>query len=219
MQKKIVLALLMTAFTAVGAFAQLGFSVGGGGLVDMSFNNGIKPATGKGYGGIRNTSFGGFIFFDVTYAELNVYFAHGSITPVIIDENGKTQENDPNADKVTMTQLGFSLLGKFPIYMGNVTFFPLLGIDYNIVLSAKDGDEKDPNPGYWNQFGFLGGVGADINITKSIFIRAEGLFHIRLPSKQVNDQKAAAEKLEPSAKLKTTWGMGPQIKLAVGFKF
>lgn len=219
MQKKIVLALLLTALTAAGAFAQLGLSVGVGGLFDMSFRNGIKTEIGdkEVYGGNRNRSIGGYIFFDATYAELDVYFAFGSLSSVLVGADGVKYVNgiDGKEKPLSATQLGFSLLGKFPINLGGVTVFPLLGLDYNIVLSVKDkdSDEKLDNPGFYNQFGFLAGVGGDFNLSKSLFIRAEGLFHLRLASKTFKDVA------EDNDKAKATWGMGPQIKLGLGFRF
>jgi len=226
MQKKLILALLLTVFIAAGAFAQIGLSVGGGGLFDLSGNNGVKITLkdDKEYSGFRNTSIGGFIFFDVTYAELNVYFAHGSLAVVTVDKDGnKTVNGDGAFKSLSAMQLGFSLLGKVPFQVGEkFTFFPLLGVDYNMVISVKDEDKnKDENPGYWNQFGFLAGVGGDINLSKSLFLRMEGLFHIRLPSKNAKDAEAAGKLLAvgTDAKVKATWGMGPQIKLGIGYRF
>jgi opacity protein-like surface antigen len=220
MQKKLVLALLLMTVFICGAFAQVNFSAGGGGLFDYSGRNGIKNE--DGYSGFRNMSFGGFIFFDVTYAELDVNFAYGSLSYVTKDYESGEKTNSDNTSG-TALQLGFSLLGKYPINLGSITIFPLVGVDYNIVFSAKtkvDKEEtKDPNPGYSNQFGFLAGIGGDFNITKSVFIRAEGLFHIRLPSKGMKDGADLLNIFTGTDEYKATWGMGPRLKLGVGFRF
>jgi hypothetical protein len=228
MQKKIVLALLLAAFIGGGAFAQISMSAGGGGFFDFSGNNGVKvemqhPTYNNGkaislYEGIRNTSFGAFAFYDVTYAELDVYFAYGSLTHVYI-ENEERKDNDLG----TAIQFGFSLLGKYPIDMGGFTIFPLIGIDYNSVLSV-DGNSKDA--GDLSQFGLLAGIGGDISISGPLFIRLEGLLHLRFSSKFSTDMK---KELEPiikewnalggKASSKTTLGFGPQIKVAMGYKF
>lgn len=202
-----------------GAFAQLGLSVGGGGLFDLSVRNGLKFDLGNKeeyYYGFRNMSIGGFIFFDVTYAELNVSFAYGSISNLSYNTL-LNKEKEVDKEKLSAMQFGFSLLGKYPINMGKLTIFPLFGVDYNIVLSVKYKNISDDNPGYWNQFGFLAGIGGDINLTKSLFFRMEGLFHLRLPTKKYNDVKDAYT--ENKKDINTTWGMGPQIKLALGFRF
>ncbi|MCL1959834.1 MAG: hypothetical protein FWF68_09555 [Spirochaetes bacterium] len=224
MQKKLILALLMIALAAGGAFAQLGLSVGGGGLFDLSARNGVKTKIGNDdvYEGFRNMSIGGFIFFDVTYAELNVSFAYGSISSVYVGLDGEKFVNGQNGNdtKLSAMQFGFSLLGKYPINMGKLTIFPLFGVDYNIVLSVKNDGHSIDNPGYNNQFGLLAGIGGDINLTKSLFFRMEGLFHLRLPTKNYNDAKDLAVKGGADKKeINTTWGMGPQIKLALGFRF
>jgi hypothetical protein len=230
MQKKLVFTLLLMVVFVCGVFAEIDFSVGGGGLFDYSLRNGMKLDVGNDkteYKGIRNMSFGGFIFFDVTYAELSVYYAYGSLSSVQVDGEGtKTvspkESNDP---KTSASQLGFSLLGKYPIKMGSFTFFPLLGVDYNIVVSQKTksaaGEQKEKDPGHFSQFGFLGGIGGDINLGKSVFLRMEGLFHMRLPSKYMKDAVDEYLKIPGTKKedISATWGMGPQIKIGIGYRF
>jgi hypothetical protein len=226
MQKKIVLALLFAAFVAGGAFAQISLSAGGGALFDLSGNNDTKftgtyPAGVPNeykiqYSGTRNTSFGAFGFFDVTYAELDVYFAFGSLKSAV-----KPVPKNYEADKSSTMQLGFSLLGKYPIDMGNFTIFPLVGIDYNRVLSlSSDGVKVTEGVGDLSQFGFLGGIGGDIKFNNSpLFVRVEGLLHIRLPSKVTKEFVDDKKKLDKDSDLKTTWGIGPQIKVALGYRF
>jgi len=227
MKKKIVLTLLLAAFVVGGAFAQIGMSIGGGAFFDFSGNNGVKY-TGDNkdfdgyYTGIRNLSIGAFGFFDVTYAELSVNFAYGSLSPAVsgkyMGETLKLSKEEEDI-KTSVMQFGFSVLGKYPINMEGVTIFPMLGVDYNIVLSGKskykDEEETMKSPGDYSQFGFLGGIGADINISGPLFVRLEGLLHMRLPSKVMKD----SIKGEMKNDLKATWGIGPQIKVAIGYKF
>jgi hypothetical protein len=222
MQKKLVLALLLMTVFIGGAFAQINLSVGGGGLFDYSAYNGLKiyyPASKESYSGVHNMSYGGYIFFDITYAELDVSFAFGSLSNVAYN----TLKNVPEAvtSGYDILQIGFSLLGKIPVTLGVFTVFPLLGVEYNIVLSAKSGDGEYSNPGYYNQFGFLAGGGGDFYLTKYLFLRAEALFHIRLPSKIYDDQKKSLvdEKKHTEDNVETTWGMGPRVKIGVGFRF
>jgi opacity protein-like surface antigen len=212
--KKSISILALLAIIATGAFAQ-GFpfpmSAGGGLLLDWSGNNGIDNAKlgGKtGYFGYRLLSIGGFGFFDATYAELDVSFAYGSAT-YVYDFPGT---ND-NEDGGSALQLGFTLLGKYPIDWNGFTLFPLLGADYNLVLSSKDKNGKpEDNPGDNSQFGILAGAGLDYPLSSALFLRGEALFHLRLPSK---DAKDAAKQSGGD----TTFGMGPRIKVGVGYKF
>ena len=133
--KKGISILVLLAIVATGAFAQ-GFSVGVGGLFDMSVGNGLKAeAQGiKLTEDVNNMSFGGFVFFDATYAELDANFAYGLATLKMEQGN---QKEDADA---TALQLGFTLLGKYPIGLGGFAIFPLLGADYNLVLSFKNKD-------------------------------------------------------------------------------
>jgi hypothetical protein len=238
MQKKIVLALLLAAFVAGGAFSQqFTMSAGGGALFDFSGNNGIKEETtypsnyydsklrGKtesAYLGHRSTSFGAFGFFDVTYVELGLYFAFGSMKGVAVLGDEDKEVSD---DSESMVQFGFSILGKYPINMGDFTLFPLLGIDYNRVLSV--GGETEKIGEYYSQFGFLAGLGGDIKLSGPLFIRLEGLLHLRLPAKLYKELKDAGDVLSkanealggPKTSTSTTLGFGPQIKVALGYKF
>jgi hypothetical protein len=218
--KKSISILALLAFMATGAFAQ-GFSLsaGVGGLFDYSLNNGIQThiSGSKIYAGYNNLSFGGFGFFDATYAELDVSFAYGKLN-YVVKGGGSLDEGMAG----NMLQLGFSLLGKYPMGLGGITLSPLLGANYNIVLSGKnpeDGSrlEKAMN---WSQLGFLAGVGLDFNFSRFVFLRTETMFSLRLPSKEMKNQKnEAGSGPDALSGVKTTFGMGPRFKIGVGFKF
>jgi len=227
--KKLVLVLVLAALVAGGAFAQIEMSAGVGGILDMSFNNGVK-VEGKGYfsgysgsDGFNNTSFGAFAFFDITYAVIDVAFLSGSWE----NYSTGTGYKDQYTDMGTFSQLGIGIMGKFPIDLGVFKLFPMLGVNYNMVLSGKSprGATWVYNYDYYgkkttlsaelSQLGLLGGVGADIGITEQIFIRIEALFQLRLPMKTYSDQvKDKSEYFDSSA----TLGLGPRIKLSVGYK-
>jgi hypothetical protein len=139
--------------------------------------------------------FGGFLFFDATYGELDLSFS-GQSGSFPLGNGYQSQYDRP----VSTTSLGFALLGKYPIKAGSFTFFPLLGIDYKFVLAAKsaygddikDGDMGTENRGargvvyhdgswengklsdfsnLWLKFG----VGGDFNLKNSVYIRSEYL--------------------------------------------
>ena len=130
-----------------------------------------------------------------------------------------------------MWQLGFSLLGKYPLNMGRVTVFPLLGINYNLVLSMKDKDGtsiEDSGSGYeasdFSQFGILAGGGLDFPLSGALFFRAEAFFELRFASKVMDDVKTKMATLitmmMPGAvTIDTTLGMGPRFKIGLGYKF
>jgi len=206
--------LALFAIVATGAFAQWfppPMSAGGGLLFDWSFNNGVETniSGSKVSMGLRNLSFGGFGFFDATYAELDVSFAYGLLT-MVTDGPGMNGTDDFGS----ALQLGFSLLGKYPLNLASLPFtlYPLLGVDYNLVLSVKnkDGDSAD-HPGDLNQFGLLAGAGLDFPLTGALYLKGEVLFHLRFASKLMKDTASSGDS--------TTFGMGPRIKIGVGYKF
>jgi len=164
--------------------------------------------------------FGGLGFFDATYAEMDISFAYGSATTVTdIPEFRGNGSVDGSA-----VQLGFSLLGKYPIKLGALplTLFPLLGFDYNRVLSVKDKDGNSAdNPGDSSQLGILAGAGIDFSLpfSDALFLRAEALLHVRLTSKATDDSVTGYRVLWPGVNIDTTLGVGPRIKVAVGYRF
>jgi len=213
--KKSISVLALLAIIATGAFAQgISLAAGGGALFDISVGSGYSAAT-KGYSGtfsLQNISFGGFGFFDATYAELDVSFAYGMLTLANVENNGKKETYDASA-----IQLGFSLLGKYPIGMGGFTVFPLLGADYNMMLSLKDNKgNPQKDPGDWSQLGLLAGAGLDYPLSGALFLRAEALFHLRLASKFVTDTVNSTKK--PGINVDTNLGVGPRIKIGIGYK-
>lgn len=220
--KKIIAILVICLCVGTALSAQdSGMSFGGGAFLDMSFRNGVSTKIDdySGYYGIRNISFGGYGFFDITYAEIDVSFAYGSLTNVVkikdivdINVNGST-------DGGSVLQLGISLLGKYPIKVGSITVFPLFGLGYNIVLSMKNanGDNyKDSGESAMkdlSQFAILGGGGLDYNINKNFYLRASALLQVRFPSKGMRDLAS----LDNDAK--ATLGFGPVVKVGVGYRF
>jgi len=217
--KKSIAVLAVLVFAATGAFAQM--SVGGGLLVNPSFNNGFKaemPGSGSGGMDWTNTTIGAFVFFDAAYAELGVNFGYG-----ITKAKGTGFMNWTGSPYYLgtynggATQFGLSLLGKYPINLGAVTVFPLLGVEYNVVLSWRD--ENDQELGGvsraidLSQLGFLAGVGMDYGLSDRLYLRGEAMFQLRLPSKFAKDMADLFPSGTPG------YGMGPVIKIGVGYKF
>jgi len=194
------LALLMAALLTGGIFAE-GFSMsaGAGTFFDFSVKNGVK--TDDGYVGANIFSLGFYGFFDATYAEADISFAYGKVKGV--GGAGKASDYDSR-----VFQLGFTLLGKYPFELGDFTLFPLLGFDYNRIISHTVAGKRDPDYAKWSQFGLLAGVGGDFDLTDSLYLRGEGLFHLRFPSTVMREADGSA-----------TLGMGPRIKLGVGYRF
>jgi outer membrane protein W len=230
--KKYISILAFITITAAGAFAQVSLSAGGGLFLDMSYGNGIKGSAKGSYNGynissswtesMRNISLSGHAFFDAAYVEAGVNFAIGALTDVYKDDNDKKIEKSG-----TVQQFGFTFLGKYPLDLGTVTLFPLLGINYNIVLGGKyDGykyGNKLRNFSDLNQFGILAGAGIDYDINTKLYIRCNIMLQIRLASKYSKDSMNLVKENGfqgfDNRDVKTTLGLGPVIRLGLGYRF
>jgi hypothetical protein len=212
MAKKIVVGLLLVALVCGTTFAvDFGLSAGLGGALDLRLQK-IKSDGEDTKRGQNVTSFGVFAFFDATYAEVDLDLLFGGAKV--------------DGEKVgNLTYFGFSVLGKYPIELGSVVLFPLVGVDYQMALSMKpDGvdesikrsDFDDAMKGSLDSFAIAAGVGADFPLSDLLFIRGEFLWNFRLLSKDESDLKKAMKDLD--VKL-TNFTSGPRLKVAVGFKF
>jgi len=213
--KKAIILLVLVALISAGAFGQMKF--GAGFLFDYNANNGLKSDTFKS--GLINTSLGGFLFFDISYLEINASFAHGKIKPYL---KGTGAPESVIFDELTFLQLELSIFGKFPINLGKIILFPMAGAGFNMVLSAKDkngnslyeGNYSSSAPALkdYSQFGLLAGVGFDVPFTARLFLRTEALFHFRFPNRLTKD-------LAEKEIFNTTYGVGPRIKVGIGYMF
>jgi len=220
MAKKFLLVSVIAAFATVGAFAQVQMSAGAGFQFDGGRLGGIKLDSDNGMY-MNNLNFGGFLFFDATYAELSVGFGGGPVNTVAIFDGKKITDKDIVGDSISSTALDIGLLGKYPIEVGNLTVAPLLGAAYSIVLGQKD---KDGNDLYENagdakatensNLRLQAGVGTDIAINDNLYCRIQGLAHYRFPGKIFKD---AADAM--GGDIKAVGGFGGTFTLAVGYKF
>jgi opacity protein-like surface antigen len=220
MAKKGLLVLVLAVLVAGGAFAQFNFSVGGlfgndfGGGLEASGNNSKSKMEMPYAGG------GGYLFFDATYAELSLGVFYGS---------GSAERTIGTVTRLfdrTLTSLNIGLLGKYPFAINeSLILFPLLGIDYQVVLAAKwngrnfEGfsiNEKG-GPNDFNALWFQFGGGVDYSFTSNIFLRCEALYGIRLANKVENDMTDNWK--GPGISVNTLLGHGLTVKLAVGWRF
>ena len=202
MKKKLVLALLMAALLAGGAFAQV--SAGAGITLVPSFGE-MKY---KGGGSSKTEGFGFAVnaFFDAAYVEVNLGLLFDSTKP---DTSG--------AKSTDTTNLILGVVGKFPISISEkFTFFPFAGIDYNINLAATyDGKEIKDEGSFkkadaFNALSILFGIGFDLGLTDSMYLRTSAGYGIILNTKYEEDNK---DYYDSNSKGKIP------IKVAVGFKF
>jgi opacity protein-like surface antigen len=180
---------------------------------------------------------GGFLFLDVKYAELTLGFFGGN------GASKYTQQRTANTNSgytdyesetdVSYASFNIGLLLKFPFGKNDkFSIFPLLGIDYQIMLSAKgDGKEYtgydgDGKPGDFSALWIKIGGGFDIAITNKIYTRLEALYGIRTASKVDEDIEDRYKKIakglndiNQDTDVSSKFGHGLTVKLAVGYKF
>jgi hypothetical protein len=241
MKKYIVLLLAIFAQAAILPAADFSLSAGGGGLFGYTFSRyTLEGGMVKSTQSMDRLDYGGGLFFDAVYAEFTVMIqggdysyaekmVHGS-TPLA---NGKGRGYE--------TSLGFSLLGKYPFKINErISWFPLLGIEYQIALMQKrqpeDGDfvynrtkgylpedrDKDGKPyplSAWNSWWIDVGAGLDYNLVGPLFLRSELIFGFRLPT---GYEMGALEVVKnpptnvKDPKLKGLTG-GPSLKISIGY--
>jgi len=172
MTRKGLLVLVLAVFAAGGAFAQISFGVGGffgndfGVGFEMSYSIYGTQVSGK-YEYPYNGG-GAYVFFDAAYVEASFGFFSGSGSRKQTATSGGNSQTD-SVDR-TLTSLNIGLLGKYPIAINDsLLLFPLLGINYQIVLSTQiDGKDyekrasgEDAGPGDFSALWFQLGAGVD----------------------------------------------------------
>ena len=225
MAKRSLMVLVLAALVAAGGvFAQdIALSAGGGGLIGGDFGGGVEGKMSGASMKIETPYFGGggFAFFDATYAELSLAISgNGGTVKTSMSGSGS---NDVDS---SLVNFNIGLLGKYPFAINDtLSFFPLLGIDYQVTLSAKvDGKDyegfggQDGKPGDFSALWIKFGGGVDYSITESLYLRLDALYGIRLANKFENDMKDTYEKT-PGVDAETLLGHGLTVKVGVGYKF
>ncbi len=135
---------------------------------------------------------GGAVLFDANYVQVSLGYLYdlGGYYYQVYSGSGRRAVS-PITD--VRTYLTCAALLKFPIVIGPVAIFPLLGAEYrfNLVFTDSSGNNLKPlitsqERADLNELWFLGGLGLDINIGR-FFIRPEALAGLKLPSSTDND--------------------------------
>jgi len=123
---------------------------------------------------------------------------------------------------VSLTTFDIGVLGKYPIPLGAVTLFPMLGVDIKIGTACKFNvggvtiDFKEDLGGsvaeYWTTVWFKLGVGADIPLGQKLYLRPMVTYGFgTLP-------KYYKEEILDTLDAKGIFH-GLDVKVAVGYKF
>jgi hypothetical protein len=214
MVKKFVMFCTVTAVFSAALFAQEAessekkpsvFSAGLGGSFLVNFSSYSLTSAGKDAMLEKTpTQIGGevFVFFDARYVEWDL---------------GMSFLKDDKSNLST-TNFEIQLIGKYPIAVGDrLAILPLIGVDFKIALDQDPSiDDESPFEMLSNVW-FKWGWGADLALTKRIYLRTELLYGIGTNSKSQKDQIDIANKI--TKMIDTIINHGLDVRLAVGYKF
>jgi hypothetical protein len=152
-----------------GAFG-LGFSYGGGGALVFSpvtFNGSYGGTSSSVTSGVSVTS---MQFLDANYVEISIGYSvnRGSTEP--------TAASTTTGFAVVLTGVSFGAAVKYPIVIGPVAIFPIIGAEYRLNLTWTDDKSDDLKAGLGGSSSALdelwvkGGLGVDVNFG-SLFLR------------------------------------------------
>jgi opacity protein-like surface antigen len=246
---------VLTAFLAVlPGMAVFGvdipLNVGGGGLVGGLFTrytltaegNIVVPVDVVSTQEINQVNYGGFLFVDTTWVELDLALQGGSTTwqerYSANTKDGMVLADQPTEGTGTEAMFGLSLLGKYPFRLNRgFSIFPLAGVEYQIaLLEYRDPEigpnynrtnrtwEKDSNNNayslsVWNSLLIDIGAGVDLNLYSRLFLRTELLYGFRLQTPYEIDALEKVKKMAnaPDPKLAGLTS-GPTLRLALGWR-
>ncbi|MCL2690255.1 MAG: hypothetical protein FWE57_10485 [Chitinispirillia bacterium] len=192
-------------------------SMGFGGVYSSDFGGGILWGSSGGIG-MPYRGVGAYMFLDVAYAEISAALLMGG---------GKWISNNENVPKeklpeTSRTSVKIGVFGKYPAAVlpsQKMRAFPLLGIDYEAVISS---DERTngvsaafETTGDLSVLWFKGGGGADIDISKSAYLRTELLYGLRTAAKLERDGVDASS----AAGAKTRRGHGLTLRCGAAVRF
>jgi hypothetical protein len=162
---------------------------------------------------------GGYLFFDTTYVEINIGVSN-------------------SASAGSQTNIQLSLFGKSPFSISNFTFFPLFGIEYDMVYEKENGYGNKFGSQYYswnfykdgeitadkmklsdlNTLWLKLGFGGDIPLSEKIFLRSEYLLGIALLNN--SDKNSYEEYYTDSdpAQYEYMINYSQSIRVSIGFR-
>ena len=218
--------------TLTGNTNNFAVSIGGGIRLGGAFTEGAREESGRENKTIDqyiyNTAFlinettgrsgfdiGAFAFLDLKYAVINMslYNSSGNIRRSWSKEyyyNNRVLLTEEENDTGNFSALLFNIGGflKYPFHINSITLFPTIGAEYQLWLSQTENGQRtrgdlSANNALWLKFG--GGI--DYNFTRSLFIRGNLLWGIKLDSR--NERRDAF----------SYFTHGPTVNIGIGYIF
>jgi hypothetical protein len=179
-------------------------------VAPLEYNNQTASVSGANTSvDMYHVSVGGKAFFDFAYGEVSLGYG-ASVGKMFMSASSGVTTSEYT--KFSVSSLDIQLVGKYPFSFGSFALFPLAGLEkyfclggsMNGVAFAND-DISDYSPWF-----VLAGVGADITLSRQLFIRTELTGAYNLTSRR-----------SPSSYAGTTYvsSSGWEIKLAAGIGY
>jgi TolB-like protein len=158
---------------------------------------------------------GGFMFLDLKYAEINMGLYTGSgkrrrswSKDYYYDNTAIKTENENSVGNASALLFDIGILAKYPFNLNKISLFPAVGAGYQLWLSAQENGLKilgdlSANNAIW----IKAGGGMDYKISRSLFLRSELLWGIKLNSK--NESKSPF----------SYFTHGPTAHVGIGYTF
>jgi len=154
---------------ASGSYYSSDFKVSGGGSTSDSVATAIP--------------FNFMAYVDITYLQVAVGYR-------MVDGFHIKTDSGSSDDKSKYSYVSFAGYGKFPLQLGSITLIPMVGIEYDLTISATDDSGNEANSSQRSDLNSLwikGGLGAEISITPEVYIRPELLLGYQLNNQSERD--------------------------------
>lgn len=137
---------------------------------------------------ITRIPFDFMVFVDMTYVQLAVgYRMYHGVHEKDTDSSGTTETD---YSKTEGNYVSFSGYGKYPMELGSITLFPMIGVEYDTTLRGTYSDGSNwtsQTKSDMAEFWIKGGLGADISVTPQLYIRPELIVGYKLLSQPEKD--------------------------------
>ncbi|MBU0954451.1 MAG: outer membrane beta-barrel protein [Spirochaetes bacterium] len=217
MKKLSLILVLLLAGTLV--FAQTLPLSGGAGLrytvADSTLSGTLKIFDTATSTQTKSALFGLGLFLDGNYVSVDLGLIFPLVDSTVVSTIGTnvTTNDYTSTSKITFLDLGLYL--KYPVQLGSVVAFPVLGIEYDILLSAKTEDGDDIS-GIDNNLWVKLGAGLDFSLNKHLYLRPLVLFGIGIHTPDDAEQISNTEILANDVQLTK---LRTDIGLKVGYRF
>ena len=221
--KKFIVAAVLSVLS-FAAFAQIAVSTGAGGYFAPYWFAG-RTETPTAW--TQNQAFYGFYgakaFCDFTFisADVGILLNTGEETVTTSSSLGGSATSTVQLNQGVWLSIG--AIGKYPFRSGSVKVYPLLGFEYDILLSMVDASGQDVKASMsastlasLNRLWVKAGIGADIDVGGNFFFRPEADLCYKLPSSFDSEQIDIAKAAGNSA---TRTSIKVDIGFSIGYRY